>query len=89
MIHPGGKRGEWEYCRDEAKHALMTTFQDFDWADEVTHVRYGRRWLIEHFFRGNREAARRMADESVRERVEFYRQFGVTDWMASRVPKES
>jgi hypothetical protein len=38
MKYPIGKRGEWEFCRDAAKHALMTTFQDFDWADEVLHV---------------------------------------------------
>ena len=30
-----GKRGEFEFCRDEANHPLMTQFQDFDWADEV------------------------------------------------------
>lgn len=83
MAYPGGKRGEWETARG-AGHALMTTFQDFDWADEVTHVKYGRKWLIEHHFKGNREAARQLADQTVKERVEFYAQYGVRDWMADR-----
>ena len=84
MAHPGGKRGEWEYCRDVARHPLMTTFQDFDWADEITHVRYGRKWVIEHHCGGNREAARKMADDSVRQRVAFYARYGARDWMADR-----
>lgn len=75
MAYPGGKRGEWEFCRDEAKHPLMTTFQDFDWADEVTHVNYGRKWLIDYYCKGNREQARRMADETVAEREKYYEQF--------------
>jgi bacterioferritin (cytochrome b1) len=44
-----GKRAEWEYCRDEARHPQMTTFQDFDWADEVYHVHMSRRWVKEFF----------------------------------------
>jgi hypothetical protein len=44
-----GKRAEWEYCRDEAGHPQMTTFQDFDWADEVYHVHMSRRWVKEFF----------------------------------------
>ena len=52
MRHPGGKRTEWEWCRDMAKHPLMTTFQDFDWADEVNHVNYGREWIIRLHFQG-------------------------------------
>lgn len=75
MAYPGGKRGEWEFCRDQARHPLMTTFQDFDWADEVTHVGYGRKWLVNFFCHGNREAARRMADETVQERQEYYSRF--------------
>ncbi len=45
MKYPIGKRGEWEFCRDSAKDALMTTFQDFDWADEVLHVTIAKRQL--------------------------------------------
>ena len=85
MAHPGGKRGEWEFCRDEAKHPLMTTFQDFDWADEVSHVNYGRKWIIEHHFKGNREAARKLADDSVEDRVRFYEHYGFRDWMKDRL----
>lgn len=87
MAHPGGKRGEWEYCRDVAKHPLMTTFQDFDWADEISHVKYGRKWIIEHYFKGNREAARKLADDSVRDRIRFYEKYGFQDWMRERHPK--
>jgi hypothetical protein len=52
MKYPVGKRGEWEFCRDAAKHSLMTTFQDFDWADEVLHVNIAKRRLTEWFPRG-------------------------------------
>lgn len=45
MKYPIGKRGEWEFCRDAVKHPLMTTFQDFDWADEVLHVGIAKRQL--------------------------------------------
>jgi hypothetical protein len=45
MRYPPGKRQEWEFARDLAKHALATTFQDFDWADEVLHVQIARRQL--------------------------------------------
>lgn len=76
MAYPGGKRGEWEFCCG-ARHPLMMTFQDFDWADEVTHVNYGRRWLIDYFCKGDREAARKLADETVAERKAYYLQFEV------------
>jgi hypothetical protein len=82
MAHPGGKRGEWEWCRDVAHHPLMTTYQDFDWADEVTHVAFGREWLIRFFCKGDRARAQAMADETVRERQSYYAQFapsGQTD----------
>jgi bacterioferritin (cytochrome b1) len=45
MKYPPGKRQEWEFARDMAKHPLMTTMQDFDWADEVVHVNIARRQL--------------------------------------------
>ncbi|WP_156157846.1 hypothetical protein [Gordoniibacillus kamchatkensis] len=44
-----GKVGEFEFCRDEAKHPLMAQFQDYDWADEVTHAAFGRTWTPELF----------------------------------------
>lgn len=79
MAYPGGKRGEWEWCKDLAKHPLMTTFQDFDWADEVTHVGYGREWLIRFFCKGDRQCAQAMADETVAERTAYYAQFIATE----------
>jgi hypothetical protein len=74
MGYPGGKRGEWEWCRDKAQHPLMTTYQDFDWADEVNHVGFGREWLVQHHFNGDRNKAHAMADETTRERAAFYAQ---------------
>jgi len=75
MRHPGGKRGEWEWCKEVAQHPLMTTFQDFDWADEVNHVAYGREWLVRYFCGGDRKRAETLADETVAERLAYYQQF--------------
>jgi hypothetical protein len=55
MKYPIGKRGEWEFCRDAVKNPLMTTFQDFDWADEVLHVGIAKRQLSEWFRNGASE----------------------------------
>jgi hypothetical protein len=40
-----GKRYEWEVSR-KGSHPIATTFQDFDWADEVLHARIGRDWYV-------------------------------------------
>lgn len=40
-----GKKYEWEVA-GEASDELARLFQDFDWADEVLHVRIGRDWGI-------------------------------------------
>lgn len=40
-----GKKYEWEVA-GEASDELAHLFQDFDWADEVLHVRIGRDWGI-------------------------------------------
>ena len=40
-----GKRHEWVVSKD-AGNPLATTFQDFDWADEVLHARVGRDWYV-------------------------------------------
>jgi hypothetical protein len=79
MRYPGGKRGEWEWCKDKAGHPLMTTYQDFDWADEVNHVGYGREWLIRFFCEGNRAKAQAMSDETVVERKAYYAQLETAD----------
>lgn len=55
MKYPPGKRQEWEFARDMAQHPLMTTLQDFDWADEVLHVNIARRQL-EDWFEGGLKA---------------------------------
>jgi hypothetical protein len=39
-----GKRFEFEVVREHGD-PLIATFQDFDWADEVVHVKIGRRWI--------------------------------------------
>jgi len=52
MKYPPGKRQEWEFACDVARHPLMTTFQDFDWADEVLHVNIARRQLDSWFAGG-------------------------------------
>jgi len=44
-----GKVAEYELCKDKAKHPLMTQFQDYDWADEVNHAAFGRKWTPEMF----------------------------------------
>ncbi len=49
MKYPPGKRQEWEFARDIARHPLMATLQDYDWADEVLHVNIARRQLDDWF----------------------------------------
>jgi hypothetical protein len=48
MAAATGKKHELEVA---ALHgdALLMTFQDFDWADEVLHARTGRRWIVAEF----------------------------------------
>jgi hypothetical protein len=36
-----GKRAEYEFAQDVAKHPLFAQFNDYDWADEVLHVHFG------------------------------------------------
>ncbi len=40
-----GKRYEWETAA-MAENPLASTFQDYDWADEVLHARIGRDWYV-------------------------------------------
>jgi len=60
MRYPPGKRQEWEFARDMARHPLMATLQDFDWADEVLHVNIARRQL-DTWFEGGLTAIRDFA----------------------------
>jgi hypothetical protein len=74
MKYPPGKREEWEFCRDVVKDPLMTTFQDFDWADEVVHARFGQRWIIEELYGGDQAKAMLAADETVAKRKVYMEQ---------------
>lgn len=62
-----GKIAEYEFCRDEAKHPLMERFQDYDWADEVTHAAFGRKWTPE-LFGEDLDYVRQVADFDMEER---------------------
>lgn len=62
-----GKIAEYEFCRDEAKHPLMERFQDYDWADEVTHAAFGRKWTPE-LFGEDLDYVRQVADYEFEER---------------------
>ncbi len=64
MKYPPGKRAEYEFCRDLARHSLMTTLQDFDWADEVEHVNIARTQLKEWYSGDSRELVR-LAEEGM------------------------
>ncbi|WP_208607725.1 hypothetical protein [Paenibacillus pectinilyticus] len=71
MKYPPGKREEWEFCRDVVKDPLMTTFQDFDWADEVVHAGFGQRWMIEDVHGGDARAAQEEAERTVKKRTVY------------------
>ena len=43
-----GKRFEFEVVHGYGD-PLISTFQDFDWADEVVHVKIGRRWIASEY----------------------------------------
>jgi len=64
MKYPPGKRAEYEFCRDRARHPLMTTFQDFDWADEVEHVQIARRQL-KRWFGGDADELSALAEQGM------------------------
>ena len=68
MKYPPGKRAEYEFCRDTARHPLMTTFQDFDWADEIEHVRIARQQL-RNWFPGDSEELAALAEKGMQFRA--------------------
>jgi hypothetical protein len=74
MKYPPGKREEWEFCRDVARDPLMTTFQDFDWADEVVHAGFGQRWIVDELFLGDHAKATAAAEETVAKRKVYMEQ---------------
>jgi hypothetical protein len=71
-----GKRGSYEFCRDEAQHPLMTQFQDFDWADEVKHVHIGREWTT-HLYDGDASRAKAASEQAVAEYWQGVDQAGI------------
>lgn len=76
MKYPPGKRAEWEFCRDTAKDPLMTTFQDFDWADEVVHAGLGQKWIVDDVFGGDARAAQEAGDATVAKRAGYMAKAG-------------
>lgn len=75
MRYPPGKRQEYEFCRDVAKHPLMALYQDYDWADEVNHAQFGRTWVVEGIYKHDRRAAVAAGDETFRRRLTYFAQF--------------
>ena len=69
MKYPPGKRFEYEFCRDKARYPLMTTLQDFDWADEVLHVNIARRQL-KRWFPGTEDELLALAQDGIESRTE-------------------
>jgi hypothetical protein len=55
-----GKRFEFQVVHEHGD-PLISTFQDFDWADEVVHVNIGRRWIASEY--GSTVEAREAAAE--------------------------
>jgi hypothetical protein len=62
MAADTGKKHEVEIARAHGD-PLLTTFQDFDWADEVLHARTGRRSVVAEF--ASREAAEAAGDDVI------------------------
>lgn len=75
MKYPPGKREEWEFCRDIVQDPLMTTFQDFDWADEVVHAGFGQKWIIDELFHGDNVKALDAAEATVAKRAVYMDSF--------------
>ena len=73
-----GKRFEWEVGR-ASHNPLSALFQDYDWADEVLHARFGRDWYLKDF--KNPQEAVKYGDECwsrVLMNWENWRQQGLT-----------
>ncbi|MGH7976688.1 MAG: hypothetical protein ACREC8_08495, partial [Limisphaerales bacterium] len=65
-----GKQHEWQLCRDVFKDRLMTLFQDYDWADEIQHARFGKEWGTA-FFDDDFENARAYGEEAWKELLRY------------------
>ena len=60
LMPKNGKRFEWEVGL-ASHNPLSGLFQDYDWADEVLHARFGRDWYLKEF--KNPQEAVRYGDE--------------------------
>lgn len=69
---------EWEFCRDIVKDPLRTTFQDFDWADEVVHAGFGQKWIVDAVYGGDARRAQAAADDTMTKRAAYMAQFDIT-----------
>ncbi|HEX3627439.1 MAG TPA: hypothetical protein VH280_18690 [Verrucomicrobiae bacterium] len=65
-----GKQHEWQLCRDVFKDRLMTLFQDYDWADEIQHARFGKEWGTA-FFDDDFERTRAYGEEAWKELLRY------------------
>ena len=48
LMPKNGKRFEWKVGL-ASRNRLSALFQDYDWADEVLHARFGRDWYLKDF----------------------------------------
>lgn len=72
MRYPPGARFDFEWMRDVGKHALFARYLDFDWADEVLHAQFGRRWIVQHQLGGDVKLAHQIKDMTDERRRDFY-----------------
>ncbi len=76
-----GKRYEFEVVTAYGD-PLISTFQDFDWADEVVHVKIGRRWIASEYEETTeaREAAQEVWDRWDRVATELEARSDQKEW---------
>jgi hypothetical protein len=80
--YPPGARWDFEWMRDVAQHALFARYLDFDWADEVLHSQFGRRWVVRHGCDDDVRKAELIKEMTDQRRREFYERW------ASQHPEE-
>ena len=88
MRYPLGKRQEWEFARDAAKHPLMTTFQDFGWAVEVLHVNIARHQL-DSWFEGGLKSIGEFAKSGKEHRTRVKQRHAPTSLPHSQPPVQT
>lgn len=68
-MESGTKKAEYDFCRKNG-FELAETFQDYDWADEVNHVEWARRW-VQYMVDGDQELLERKVAEVKMKYAEF------------------